>query len=282
MDDFSSLGVRQIFTDNSVLVSSSKYLNHPLLRDALATAMLRRNGRERRVGWDSTPIVRAYREIRDADYMNTLLTEERKKNPQLDKWLSEKHFSTFQRDDLKQYPEGSLGNVFYKYLVKYNFDITLDPNLRKDPNWRPKTDLDYFEMRAAQTHDFEHLMGGVNFDFLGEIVPFWMRIENGFRHFSPELAGELGVVQLLLILPVISRTMLHYPKAWSVVSDSIARGTEVGRKSGPIYLARYEDVLHLSLPEARKALGIIPVQQVDTSDMSDYWSEGAQYGGVKT
>ena len=66
MDDFSRLGAREIATGNSTLISSSRYLNDPRLRDAMATAILRRNGRERRVGWDSTPIVRAYRELRDA------------------------------------------------------------------------------------------------------------------------------------------------------------------------------------------------------------------------
>jgi ubiquinone biosynthesis protein Coq4 len=280
MDDFSSLGVRSILTDNSILISSSKYLNHPLLREALATAMLRRNGRERRPGWDSTPIVRAYREIRDANHINALFAEERKKNPQLDAWLSEKFISTFRRDDLQQYAEGSLGNLFYKYLVKYNFDIDLDPNLRKDPTWRPKTDIDYFEMRAAQTHDFEHLMGGVGFDFLGEIVPFWLRIENCFRHLSTELAGEVCTVHLLLILPMICRTMLHYPKAWTVVTDSIARAVDMGRNSAPIFMARYESVLHLPLPEARKALGITAVAQMDTTELSDYWSEGALSAAV--
>ncbi|HQR03119.1 MAG: hypothetical protein JSR19_12900 [Proteobacteria bacterium] len=278
MDDFSSLGVQEIFTNNSILVSSSRYLNHPLMREALATAMLRRNGRERRVGWDSTPIVRAYRELRDAGHINTLLAEERRINPQLDRWLEEKFIATYTRTDLEKYAAGTLGNIYFNHLVKMGFDIDLDPNLRRDRNWRPGTDLEYYETRAAQCHDFEHLMAGTGFDFLAEIPAFFMRIENAFRHFSPELAGELSAIHLLLILPMISRTMLHYPRAWPVVSEYMRRGMEIGRNSGPFLLARYEDLFHLTIPQVRKTLGIPPQQEVDNSELANYWSEGAQYG----
>ena len=37
MDDFSRLGVNEVSTGNSTLISSSKYLNDPRLRDAMAT-----------------------------------------------------------------------------------------------------------------------------------------------------------------------------------------------------------------------------------------------------
>ncbi len=281
-DDFSSMGVREITTENSTLISSSKYLNEPRLRDAMATAMLRRNGRERRVGWDSTPIVRAYRDVRDPDYMNKLIHDERKINPRLDAWFAERYISTFRRDDLKDYADGTLGNTFYRYLVENNFDIDLDPNLRRDPNWRPTNDLDYWDMRSAQLHDFEHIMGGVGFDFLGEVVPFWMRIENYFAHLSAELAGELGTVFQLLVVPIQTRTMLHYPKAWTAVTEYIKRAIEIGRAASPLYMARYEDLFHLSVPEARIALGIPQIEEIDTSALSDYWSEGAQSALVRT
>ena len=37
-------GINPVATDSSVLVSSSKYLNNPELRDWVATHMLRRSG----------------------------------------------------------------------------------------------------------------------------------------------------------------------------------------------------------------------------------------------
>ena len=282
MDDFSRLGVREIVTENSTLISSSKYLNDPRLRDAVATAILRRNGRERRVGWDSTPIVRAYREMRDPGPINELIAEERRRNAALDAWFETRHISTFKRADLADYPEGSLGRLFWRYLTDNDFDIDIDPNLRKDPSWRPKTDLEYFELRSAQTHDFEHILGGVGFDFLGEVVPFWMRMENYFAHMSADLAGELGVVYALLILPMQTRTMLHYPRAWTVVSRYIERGIALGRQAGPFFMARYEDLMQLSVPEVRTRLGIPEIEEWNSAAISDYWSEGAQGASVKT
>jgi ubiquinone biosynthesis protein COQ4 len=282
MDDFSRLGVNEVSTGNSTLVSSSKYLNDPRLRDAMATAILRRNGRERRVGWDSTPIVRAYRELRDPGAINALIAAERQRNPELDAWFAARHISTFKRADLARYPENTLGWLFHRYLTDNDFDIELDPNLRRDPSWRPQTDLEYFELRSAQTHDFEHILGGVGFDFLGEVVPFWMRMENYFAHLSPELAGELAVVYSLLILPMQTRTMLHYPRAWTVVSRYIERGIALGRAAGPFFMARYEDLFELTVPEVRAKLGIPEVEEWDSSALSDYWSEGAQAASVKT
>ena len=282
MDDFSRLGARAIATGNSTLISSSKYLNDPRLRDAMATAILRRNGRERRVGWDSTPIVRAYRELRDAGAINDLIAAERRRNPVLDAWFETRHISTFKRADLARYREGTLGWTFHRYLSDNDFDIELDPNLRRDPSWRPQTDLEYFELRSAQTHDFEHILGGVGFDFLGEVVPFWMRLENYFAHLSPELAGELAVVYQLLVLPMQTRTVLHYPRAWTVVSRYIERGIQLGRAAGPFFMARYEDLFELSVAETRQALGIPEIEEWDSSALSDYWSEGAQSAAVKT
>jgi len=281
MDDFSRLGVTEISTENSVLISSSKYLNEPRLRDALTTAMLRRNGRERRVGWDSTPIVRAYWEVRDVKAINAMIATERARNPALDAFFSARHISTFTRTDLARYAPHSLGGIFYAYLAENDLDIDLDPRLRRDPNWRPSTDLEYFELRAAQTHDFEHILGGVGFDALAEVVPFWMRIENYHAHMTPELAGELAALYVLLVLPMQTRTALHYPRAWPMVSRFIERGIQLGRVAAPLYMVRYEDLLSLSLPEARAKLSIPLIEEIDSYELSDYFSEGAQLANAK-
>jgi hypothetical protein len=47
----------------------------------------------------------------------------------------------------------------------------------------------------------------------------------------------------------------------------------VGRESGPVFLAKYEDVMHLPLEEARKAIGIAGVVERDTSEISWEWAE---------
>lgn len=275
MDDFSRLGVIDTPTDSSVLVSSSRYLNNPRLGDAMTTAMLRRNGPDRRVGWDSTNIVRAYWEVRDTTEINRLLAEERRQNPAFDAFMGERFISTFTRDDLAGYAPGTLGRIFHDYLVAGDLDIALDPRLRLDPSWRPATDLEYFELRSAQTHDFEHILGGVGFDAMAEVVPFWMRIENWNRNMSPALAGEMVAVHMLLIMPMFTRVQLHYPAAYATLSDFVERGIRVGRSATPLFMAKYEPLFALSLDDARAALNIPPMEHYDSSAVSSYFGEGS-------
>lgn len=273
MDDFSSLGVAEITTENSTLISSSRFLNNYVLREALPTALLRRNGRERRVGWDSTGVVRGFREARDVNHVNALIAQERKINPRFDAWLSERFMSTYKRDDFKHYAEGTLGQAFYKYLIELNLELDLDPKLRKDPNWKPQSDLEYIELRAAQTHDFDHLLGGCGIDALDEVTPFWMRIESYFAHLSTELAANLAQVHVLLIQPMFTRTILHYPLAWPTVIDLTLRGIDIGRKADAIFMTKYEDYFDKPLDAVRKALNFPPIGAKPTAELSAYYRE---------
>ena len=273
MDDFSSLGIKTIATESSVLVSSSRFLNNAQLREALPTALLRRNGHDRRVGWDSTGVVRGFREARDVDHVNALIKEERKINPRFDAWLSERFMSTYKRDDFKSCAKGTLGAAFYDYLIGLNLELDLDPKLRKDPNWRPESDLEFIELRASQTHDFDHLLGGCGIDALDEVTPFWMRIESYFAHLSPELAANLAQVHVLLIQPMLTRTILHYPLAWTTVIDLMQRGIEIGRKADAIFMTRYEEYFDKPMDEVRKALNFPPIGEKPSTELSAYFRE---------
>jgi ubiquinone biosynthesis protein Coq4 len=275
-DPYSKYGVADISTESSTLISSSKFLNTAALREALPTALLRRNGRDRRPGWDSQHLVRGLLETRDDDRINSMFAEARRADPRLDAWFAERHISTFVRGDLAHYPEGSLGAEMYNYLAKFDLEPNLHPRLRQDPNWRPTTDLEFWEVRRAQTHDFDHLTSGVGFSYLAEMVPIFMRIENSFAHLDAELAAALSDAQLFVILPIITRTMLHYPRAWTAVTEYMRYAVELGRSAPPLHMVKYEDLLHLTLPEVRAAIGLSEVSTYDTFDLSDYWSEGAQ------
>jgi ubiquinone biosynthesis protein COQ4 len=260
-------GVTPIGTDSSMLVSSSKYLNHPRLREWIAMICLRRNGPDFPAQAEMYEFIGILNEIRDFDYIEHLFTEERKKNSVLDAWFNEWHLSKFEEDDFKHYEPGTLGSIVYREIVAKNYDL----NIYKMPE--PKTQLEYFSTRAGQTHDLEHIVTGGGIDYMGELVPYWYRITNQFKHLSVELAGELSVMYLLGSLRYTVRTMLHYPQCWPTCQDAIERGMRVGRESGPVFLAKYEDVMHLPLEEARKAIGIAGVVERDTSEMSWEWAE---------
>jgi len=259
-------GVTQFATDSSTLISSSKYLNHPRMREWIANITLKRNGPDGPAQAEMYPVVEMMKEIQDLDEIEALFTAERKKNPALDAWFEEGHLSNYDADYFKQFAPGSLGHIFYRDVIEKNFEIVIY-DLPK-----PKTQLEYFNFRSGQNHDLEHILTGGDFNYMGELVPAWCRITNHFKHLSPELAGELSVMFMCVTLRYTVRTLFNYPTVWPTCQNAIERGMRVGHASGPIFMARYEPVFDLPLAEAREALGIHGAEDVDTTGPSNVWS----------
>jgi len=277
MDDIPYLlrGVERIGTRSSTLVSSSPYLNHPRLREWLALVLLRRNGPDLPPPAEMFEFPQILREIRDHAAIEDLFRAERKINPKLDAWLTRRHLSHYKREDFAKYAPGSVGSIYYRYLVDRNFEVDLYP-------WRePETTLDYFEWRYLQTHDIEHILTGASYDYMGELIPYWVRIANHFKTFSPKLAGELSVFHLFGSLRYTVRTMLHYPETWPTALSCIQRGIRVGESSEPFYFTDMEDIFHLPLAEARKVLGIRNAEDIDTGKVADIWAEHTRPGGYR-
>lgn len=267
MADYSYLmsGITKVDADSSVLVSSSRYLNDPRIRDWVATHLLRRNGPDVPTPSDSIQLVQILREVQDIDHINAMFAAERQKNPALDAWFNEGFVSDFQACDLQQFGPETVGGLFYRQLSDLGMQVDIVP-----PS-TPRNDFEFFQLRAGQTHDFEHLLGGGGFDFIGELVPYYMRLTNLFVHMSPELAGELSVFSILGSTRILTRAVLHYPQTWLTVQNAVERGAKVGRASAPIHMMRYEDVFPLPLEAAREALGIRGVQFEDTAHASALW-----------
>ena len=267
MADYSYLmqGMKKIETESSVLVSSSRYLNEPRVRDWVSTHLLRKHGSEIPTPSDCAQLIRVLREIQAIVDINKLIAEERAKVPELDAWFKEGFVSTFGPEDLKQYAPNTIGGIFYSELMSKGMSVNIVPP------YEPDSDYEYFQLRAGQVHDFEHIVGGGGFDFIGELVPYYMRLTNIFVHMSPELASELSVFSILASTRVLTRAVLHYPQTWLLTHDATLRGSEVGRKSAPLYFMKYEDVFHMTIEEACKALGIHYVPTVDTGPASAEW-----------
>jgi ubiquinone biosynthesis protein Coq4 len=205
------------------------------------------------------------RDIQNPAEVNALIAEERRKWPALDRWFAERRVSTYTREDLKQYPPGSIAAIMYKQLADNDYQVNIVPP------YEPKDDNDFWRLRSGQTHDWEHILGGGGFDSIGELVPGFMRLSSYYKYFSPELANELAVRQFFLSFRFISRTALHYPHTWAATWDAIDRGRQVGENSEPFFLINYEDSFHLSPEEAREKLGIRNVREVDTKIISKVW-----------
>ncbi|MDX3886283.1 MAG: Coq4 family protein [Sphingomonas sp.] len=266
--DYSYLmkGIKPVATESSVLISSSRYLNDARVRDWVATHMLRRNGADVPTPSDSIQLVQILREVQDIDHINALFAAERKRNPALDAWFEEGFVSTFQLEDLKDYPPESVGGLFHAQLAGNDLQVDIVPR------FTPRNDYEYFQLRAGQTHDLEHILGGGGFDFIGELVPYYMRLANLFVHLDAELAGELSAFSILGSTRILTRAVLHYPQTWLATLDAMERGAAVGRQSDPLFLMRYEDIFALTPGEAREKLGIRGVRIADTAAASAQWN----------
>ncbi|MGH6782318.1 MAG: hypothetical protein ACREB5_09450 [Sphingomonadaceae bacterium] len=262
-------GVQPMTTESSVLVSSSKYLNDPRLREWIANISLKRNGPDMPAQAEMYPLIGLLDELQDKDRIEELFTAERAKNPALDAWFNEWFLSDFDADYFKQFAEGTLGHAFYTDVIAKDFDIVI----YEKP--KPKTQFEYFLYRAGQNHDLEHILTGGDFNYMGELVPAWFRITNHFKHFSPELATELSLSYLFVTMRYSIRTLLHYPTVWPTCQNAIERGMKCGHASGPLFMAKYEPVFHLSLAEARLALDVHEAEFVDTTQASMVWAERA-------
>lgn len=262
-------GIKPVETASSTLVSSSPYLNNPRLREWIATAYLRRSAKDRPTSADAYELHLILRDILDLDRIEELFTAQRKKSAELDRWFAEGFSSTFSVEDLLTYPEGSLGHIFGRYLADNAFQIDIVPR------FEPKSQFEYYALRSGQTHDLEHIVTGGNFDILGELVPYYARLTNVPRFLDAELAGLVNANQLLGAHRLVTRTGLHYPQSFLSAMEAAQAGMQVGLQSGPIFMAKYEDVFHLPVPEARAALGIMGAVNVDTAAASLQWDEYA-------
>jgi ubiquinone biosynthesis protein Coq4 len=250
--------------DMGALVESSPYLKHDKLREWLGYMMLRRIGEfemDHGVALAGHH-VRFMREIYSADHINALFAAERRKNPQLDAWFEARHVSSYTAQDLAAYPEGAFGALYYQRVAAMGYQLDLGAGLPLN------SDFDLWIIRGLQLHDPEHLLGGGGFDLVGEVMPSAMRHGGILRHFSPELAGALNAPTLMLNLSQLSSCMLYTPHAYPTLMDRFQRAWTIGWTSAPYFLAKFEDVFHLPLPEARRALGMNNVEEKDTSAVS--------------
>jgi ubiquinone biosynthesis protein Coq4 len=257
-------------TDNSVLRSSSKYLNDPELREWVAMILLRKNGADYEPPREMGPLVAILHRLRDHDRIEDMFREERKTNPQFDAWMSEGFISNYKLEDFKDYPPETVGGKFYEYIYGNGYPLKL-------MSWtQPKTQLEFYNLRSGQTHDFEHILCGGGFNYMGELVPYWYRLTNVFKFINnKKLAGELSVIQILGSLRYTVRTILHYPQVWPVCVNAIQRGTKVGQESEALFMAKLEPVFDLPLAEARERLGVRGAEDVDTHAAGAFWADGA-------
>lgn len=248
-------GRRKVKTESSVLVSSSRWLNDGRVREWISTENLRRNGHDYPLLYGLPTLMQAVDEVRDVEDAERLVADERRRNPAFDRWLNEGFVSTYTKDDLKAYPEGSVGRQLFEYMDEFDLSPELNSRILDNPDWKPANTLDYWNLRMGQTHDAYHILGEVGFGSVAEYFITGVITGNVFRHLGAELAGALMTVNTLIMFPWMTRTMLHYPGAWPDLWRNLSYGYEVGQQSDMLFTSKFEDIMHLTPADARAALG---------------------------
>lgn len=256
-------GRRTVETDSSALISSSKFLNDARIREWVESQSLRKAGDDVPLTYGIPQLIQAMRELQDHERIETLFNETRRTWPELDRWLDKRFLADLKREDLEGYAPESVGGVFHRYLTAQDLQIDIIPT------FEPKSAFEYFFLRGVQIHDFMHILGGVGFDYISETVPAFMKFGNLFRWFGPELAGLLNIQNTFLVMPGITRTLLHYPGSFPAKWKLAQYGMQVGATSDALFLPRYEDHLHLTPDQMREAFGIRNTRQIDTGRLSD-------------
>lgn len=274
-DDYFLRGVNRVLTESSRLVSSSKHLNDVRLREWVAMIALRKNGSDFPAPAELVELKRILGDLRDEEHVEQLFVRERRVNPALDCWLSERYMSPrMSLEEFSAFPPKSLGGIFYRQMAgRFQVGSDIAPKY-----WdAPRSHHEFYRRREGQCHDLEHILLGASVDGLGELVPAWFRLTNVPRFIrSAELLSELLTYKILASLRYTVRTMIHYPHAWPYCVDAIQRGMAAGQISDALFMKKLEPVLGLPLGEARTALGLRSIVDRDTSAASAYWEGGAE------
>jgi ubiquinone biosynthesis protein Coq4 len=229
----------------------------------VATWLLRKNGPDFPVEADHTlGLAQAVERIQPREEVEALIAEERKINPSFNAFFEERFVSRYANADFNKYAPGTVGGIIGRQIREFGFDLTLGVDLSKKEI--PKSDYDFWRMRGGQTHDFEHIAVGGQFNSIGEIVVIFGRIANQATHLSPKLASAFNVYLQWSGLRMISRSLLHYPETLPKALECLEQGLKVGRSSAPMWTYRYEDVFHLTPEEARAKMGVNNAYEVQS------------------
>jgi ubiquinone biosynthesis protein Coq4 len=248
--------------DPAALFAGNRYLSDEMLREWAGYLMLRRAAEV-----PGLPVgmahMRFLRDALDRDRINALFVEARRADPRLDAWLAERYAPRYGLHDFSQYAAGTFGGLIHENVVLNNFQLDMTGDMPGE------TDFDFWMLRGLQTHDFEHILGGSQFNIVGEMLPHTMRFGFTFRYLPAELAGQLSTSLYLITISHLVSAMLHTPDIFVTLFERIQRGWLIGQSSEPYFFARFEDYFHLPIAEARRALGIRNVDEADTSRATD-------------
>ncbi|WP_088307927.1 Coq4 family protein [Novosphingobium sp. B 225] len=256
-------GMQNVGTDSSVLVSSSKYLNHQELRHLIAQEMLRRNGPDLPTTAFIPEVAQIMMMLEDFPRLMELFEEEKARLPQFKAWCDNRSLSDFKKDDVRHCKPGTLGAALFNWMETSGYELDVFYRELVVVN-----DLTFYLRQAALNHDIEHLVTGFGPNHGGEVALLNANMYSRVRYFRPELAAFFNRIQAYLKAKTVMKDALHYPEAFALnIEAEFVGASQAHNWTYPIMLADWRSMIDWQMADIRKELGITPVPA------EDLWSD---------
>jgi len=247
--------IQKITTESSVLVSSSKYLNNPELRELIAQEMLRRNGPDLPNTAYIPEVAQILMQLEDYPRIIGLFEQEKARLPRFREWCEKRALADFKKDEVKDCAPGTLGAALHDFMVNSGYELDIFYREIEVVN-----DLTWYLRQTALTHDIEHIVSGFGPNHGGEVALLNANLHAKMRYFHPELACFFNRVQIYLKAKTIMKDGFHYAEAFALNCEAEFEGAVQGRNwTYPLMLADWRAMADWQIADIREELGVTPV-----------------------
>lgn len=247
--------IQTISTDSSVLVSSSRYLNHSGLRALIAQEMLRRNGPDLPNTAYIPEVAQILHDLEDMPRIIELFEMEKARLPRFREWLEKRSLSNFTIAELEHCAPGTLGAMIRDFMVNSGYQLDLFFQEVQVVN-----DFTFYLRQTALTHDIEHMVTGFGPNHGGEVALITANMHAKAVYFHPELNAFFSRIACYLRSKTLLKDGLHYPEALTLSLEADYHGAIQGRNwKYPLMLVDWRQYVDKQISEIRAELGITPV-----------------------
>jgi ubiquinone biosynthesis protein Coq4 len=170
-------------------------------------------------------------------------------------WASRHYADPVELETLAAMPDGSLGRLYYRFLVDNKLEKNLATNYRvfhdaleQNGHLQGMPDeIKYATLRGFQLHDLMHVISGYDATPLGEIA---------LQAFC--LAQQKSLYFATWIATVTARMAFVDPDSQVPLMDAISDGWTHGRRAKNIMMREWERDFPRPLADIRKEFGIAP------------------------
>ncbi len=248
-------GIKTVTTESSVLVSSSKYLNHATLRTLIAQELLRRNGADLPNTAYIPEVAQILHDLEDMPRIIELFEMEKARLPRFRAWLEKKSLSNFTLAETKDCAPGTLGAAIHDFMANSGYQLDLFFQEIQVVN-----DFTYYLRQTALTHDIEHMVSGFGPNHGGEIALLGANMHSKSLYFDPELSNFFSRIAFFLKSRTLMKDGLFYPEAMKVHLEAEFLGAQQGRNwTYPLMLVDWRDYVDVQIEDIRRELNITPV-----------------------